>query len=146
MVTIPLSSGAVILNPRWQGAVVFRCGAIMESVSSESSVLLSNVPPPSNFPSSLHTTVTPNNGTSILLLTMKGYENGLLGSCGVPTSMVRTWANAIRPEREAHISMVTDIHFTARLRDEGGWFVMVGGVRSPAGIFFFFFGMAGIAG
>jgi hypothetical protein len=58
--------------------------------------------------------------------------------------MVRTWANAIRPEREAHISMVTDIHFTARLRNEGGWFVMVGGVRSPVGIFFFFFDMAGM--
>jgi len=39
------------------------------------------------------------------------------------------------------MSMVTDIHFTARLRGEGGWFVMVGGVRSAAGIFFFFFDM-----
>jgi len=58
--------------------------------------------------------------------------------------MVRTGANAIRPESEAHMSMVTDIHFTARLRGEGGWFVMVGGVRSAAGIFFFFFGMSGV--
>ena len=47
--------------------------------------------------------------------------------------MVRTGANAIRPEREAHISMVTDIHFTARLRDEGGWFMMMGGVGWMSG-------------
>jgi hypothetical protein len=40
--------------------------------------------------------------------------------------------------------MVTDIHFTARLRDDGGWFVMMGGVGSPAGAFFFFFDMAGV--
>jgi hypothetical protein len=40
--------------------------------------------------------------------------------------------------------MVTDTHFTARLSDEGGWLVMMGGVGSPAGVFFFFFDMAGV--
>ena len=34
--------------------------------------------------------------------------------------------------------MVMDIHFTARLRDEGGWFAVMGGLGSRAGTFFFF--------
>jgi len=88
--------------------------------------------------------VTPNNGTIILLLTVKGYENGLLGSPGAPTSMAKTGASVMRPESNAHISTVTDIHFTARLRDEGGWFLIMGGGGSLAGVFFFFFDMAGV--
>ena len=116
----------------------------MESVSSEPPVLLSKGSPPINFPSSLHTIVTPNNGTIILLLTVKGYENALFGSPGRPTSMARTGASVMRPESNAHISTVTDTHFTARLRDEGGWFVITGGVSSPAGVLFFFFDMAGV--
>lgn len=116
----------------------------MESVSTEPRVLVSNVPPPSNFTSSyLQEIVTPNNGTIIALLTMKGEENGLLGSSGVPTSTVRTGANVIRPEREVNISMVTDIHFTTCLRNEGGCFVRAGGLR-PSADSFFFFGMASV--
>jgi len=110
----------------------------MEVFSSEPSVLLSNVPPPSNFPSSLHTMVTPNNGHKHIVTYDEGVREWIVGFLWGADIYGQDGGKCIRPEREAHISMVTDIHFTARLRGEGGWFVMMGGVGSPAVSFFSF--------